>query len=366
MAFIVADRVKETSTSTGTGAFTLSGAVTGFTTFSAAKITYPFTKTMGVGDTFCYAIVAVDENGAPTGEWEVGDGTYSAVNTLTRSRVTSNSAGTTTQLSFSAGTKEVMLVVPADQVRYNKLAPYTSGLSIYVNQSTGSATNDGLSPSRPVQYISQAMTRLAAYAWHIKSHHGLYADLYLADGVYNAAVNVPDDVVLSIYPTTGSASTVTIGPSSGNAINVGRNAEVIVSGVTLTAVSGSAISVEQGGVCEVYNDVVFGECGEAHVTSYGEAIIYGVTIAGDAPYFASAKYGGRITLAENEDITLSGTRAFTAFAEAKFCGIVESLCTFTGTASGLQYEVSRNAVVQAMNDLPGTSGTALYGGVYAV
>ena len=58
-----ADRVMETSTTTGASDFTLAGAVTGYISFNTA---------FGTGATFRYCIEAVDGDGVPTGEWEVG------------------------------------------------------------------------------------------------------------------------------------------------------------------------------------------------------------------------------------------------------------------------------------------------------
>lgn len=88
-----ADRVKDTSTTTGTGNVTLSGTPpTGFVSFSAA---------FGVGRTFDYAIVMDDDS-----EWEVGYGYLSASTTLVRQTVTASSnAGAA--VNFSAGTKNV-------------------------------------------------------------------------------------------------------------------------------------------------------------------------------------------------------------------------------------------------------------------
>jgi len=107
MALIVTDRVKETSTTTGTGALTLAGAATGFRAFSAVCST---------NDTFYYAIQAVDGSGAPTGDWEVGLGTYSGANTLTRTTVlASSNAGAA--VSLAAGTKQVWLDLAASQVK---------------------------------------------------------------------------------------------------------------------------------------------------------------------------------------------------------------------------------------------------------
>lgn len=99
MPLIQADRVKETTTSTSTGAVTLAGAATGFQTFSAA---------IGNGNT-CYYTIA----GQTGSEWEVGIGTYtSAGNTLSRTTVlASSNAGSL--VNFSAGTKDVFVTYPA-------------------------------------------------------------------------------------------------------------------------------------------------------------------------------------------------------------------------------------------------------------
>ena len=103
MAYVVADRVFEQATTTGTGAFTLAGAATGYRAFSAV---------CAVADTVPYVIEAVDSNGVPTGDWETGIGTYSGSNTLTRSVIlASSNAGSA--VNFAAGVKNVFLSVPS-------------------------------------------------------------------------------------------------------------------------------------------------------------------------------------------------------------------------------------------------------------
>ena len=98
MAFVLADRVKETTTTTGTGTVTLGGAATGFQSFSA----------IGNGNNTYYTIA-----GQGTSEWEVGIGTYtSSGTTLSRDTVLSSSAGGS-KVSFSAGTKDVFVTYPA-------------------------------------------------------------------------------------------------------------------------------------------------------------------------------------------------------------------------------------------------------------
>jgi hypothetical protein len=101
MAFVLANRVKETTTTTGTGAVTLAGASTGFQSFAA----------IGNTNTTYYTIAGQTGN-----EWEVGIGTYSTTGpTLTRTTVLSNSSATQpSALSFSAGTKDVFVSYPAE------------------------------------------------------------------------------------------------------------------------------------------------------------------------------------------------------------------------------------------------------------
>ena len=116
MAFVVANRVRETTTTTGTGTITLGGAATGFQTFAA----------VGNGNSTYYTIA-----GQGTNEWEVGIGTYTASGTtLSRDLVLSSSAGGTTKVNFSSGTKDVFVDYPAEKAFLGfttKTANYTAG-----------------------------------------------------------------------------------------------------------------------------------------------------------------------------------------------------------------------------------------------
>jgi molybdopterin-binding protein len=95
MALVVKDRVRETSTTTGTGTFTLAGAVAGFQTFSSA---------IGNTNTTYYTITN-------NTEWEVGIGTVGA-GTLARTTILASS-NSGSAVSFSAGTKDVFCTYPA-------------------------------------------------------------------------------------------------------------------------------------------------------------------------------------------------------------------------------------------------------------
>jgi len=117
MPLVIADRVRETSTTTGTGTLTLDGAVTGFRTFGSA---------IGSGNT-CYYTITL---GA---DWEVGLGTV-GTGTLARTTVL-RSSNSNNAVNFGAGTKDVFVTYTAERSVYkdasnnvNALGTISSGV----------------------------------------------------------------------------------------------------------------------------------------------------------------------------------------------------------------------------------------------
>jgi hypothetical protein len=104
VALKLADRVVELSTSTGTGAFTLSGAQAGYQAFSSR---------LANGDTTYYTIQGKNGDGSLNNEWEVGLGTYSS-GTLTRDTVL-DSSNSGSLVNFSAGNKDVFIDLPSEK-----------------------------------------------------------------------------------------------------------------------------------------------------------------------------------------------------------------------------------------------------------
>jgi hypothetical protein len=100
MALVIADRVKVTTTTTGTGDLTLGSASTGFQDFNA----------VGDGNTTYYAVAS-----AISTEWEVGLGTYTASGTTLSRDTILASSNSGSAVNFSAGTKDVFVVAPADK-----------------------------------------------------------------------------------------------------------------------------------------------------------------------------------------------------------------------------------------------------------
>jgi len=128
MAFVIKDRVKETTTTTGTGAVSLAGAVSSFVDFSSA---------IGNTNTTYYAIVHQSSD-----EWEVGIGTYSSSgNTLARTTLLSSSTGSA--INFTAGTKDVFVTLPASQVVNTSSSPSFENVSISGTLTVGGITSIG-------------------------------------------------------------------------------------------------------------------------------------------------------------------------------------------------------------------------------
>ena len=121
MALVIADRVKDSTTTTGTGTVTLSGtAATGYQNFSV----------IGNGNTTYYTIA-----GQGTTEWEVGIGTYTTAGpTLARTTILSSSnAGAA--VNFSAGTKDVFVTYPSEYATFTG-----AGQAIVLNNATASVS----------------------------------------------------------------------------------------------------------------------------------------------------------------------------------------------------------------------------------
>lgn len=126
MSIILADRVKETTTTVGLGTITLAGTSDTFKAFSA----------IGVGNTTYYAIVAQGND-----SWEVGIGTVGS-GTLSRDTVLASSHANA-KVNFAAGTKDVFVTLPAGKmVTKDNATGINSGISLadYVDFDTAAAS----------------------------------------------------------------------------------------------------------------------------------------------------------------------------------------------------------------------------------
>lgn len=101
MALVLKDRVQETTTTVGTGAYTLAGAVQGYQSFSV----------IGNGNTTFYAVTN-------NTDWEVGLGTYTSSGTTLSRDTIFESSNSGNAVNWGAGTKTIFVSYPAERAIY--------------------------------------------------------------------------------------------------------------------------------------------------------------------------------------------------------------------------------------------------------
>lgn len=221
----IADRVRETTTTTGTSTITLAGAVPGHRTFSTA-----FTD----GTVVYYCITNYVD-------WEVGYGTFTtAGNTLTRSYVLSSS-NSNALVNFGAGTKEVINTAPKDL-----FSSFDS--KMVLPKSVAGGTNVTLTT--------------------LEASNGTL----ILTGVLTASINLITPIIgrwTIVNTTTGGAWTITARTSSGTGIIIPRNTSrtVVADGVNVidpeSGLSSLYLGVGANAVGVTYNAVVTGSLGYA-------------------------------------------------------------------------------------------------------
>jgi hypothetical protein len=240
MPYVVADRVKENSTSIGTGNFTLSGAATGFRTFNSA---------IGVNNTTTYVIS--DSTG---GQWEVGLGTLTASTTLRREIVFSNSSGGTSFINFSAGAKTVFVSMSAAPRNDNTVLGTSVGFSPDAYQST---TVVGFGASAGADFAT-AVGRDANASGGSSSAFGRAATASGADSVaigrsasvggtnavgigYAASASQENSVALGINTNASISNAVVVGPTSTANGTTAPYDKAVVVGATSTTFGGITV-----------------------------------------------------------------------------------------------------------------------------
>lgn len=179
MPLVIADRVKETSTTTGTGTFTLAGVATGgFRTFASG---------IGSGNT-CYYTISDGTN------WEVGIGTV-GTGTLARDTVYSSS-NSGNKVDFPAGEKEVFVTYPAQSITNAD----TAVVGYTIDGDGDVITTGTLKPGLrfPFSGTIQSVTLLADVSGSIVVD--IWKDTYA-----NYPPTVADSICASAKPTLSSA-----------------------------------------------------------------------------------------------------------------------------------------------------------------
>jgi len=347
MSLVLADRVRQTSTTTGSGTFTLDGSVTGFQSFSA----------VGDGNTTYYTITL-------DAQWEVGIGTYSA-GTLTRDTVISSSTGS--KIAFAAGTKDVFVSYPAEKsvnqdANNRVLIPYTSGVTNVGSLNVGDATSHtdsgviaGFTASEPLylytslQNTSSANTSYASYAVN-DGGHTAYAELGINNANYSYSA--------AGYPNNGfSTPLASFVESYGGPLVIGswdsQKISFIVNGAVNTA---DAMTIETTGAVTIPNAAITG--GSITALDSNFTLQDNVDPTKQAQFQLSAittATTGTYTLPA-ATTTLAGLGTVQTFtANQTFSG---TTYTFTGNVSMTSSSFTRTATTQ--NWLDGSMSTATW------
>lgn len=225
MALVYADRVMETTTTTGTGAVTLAGAVTGHRTFGAA---------LSDGDTTYYTIESADLSA-----WEVGIGTYTASGTTLSRDTVLASTNSNAAVSFGSGTKRVFVTAPA-RALHGIPSPGDVKMGAYTTPDPGWLLCDGLAISRTTYaaLFAKISTTYGAgdgsTTFNIPDYRGVFPVGAVAGGDYDLGDTGGAE---SIALTTGEM------PSHSHSFNASDTfdaGETSLSGNYLTAYDGTA------------------------------------------------------------------------------------------------------------------------------
>ena len=209
MALVLADRVRESSTTTGTGTITLAGASFGYQSFAV----------VGDGNDTYYTIYD------PTsGDWEVGIGTYTASGTTLSRTTVLSSTNAGSLVSFGAGAKDVFVTYPSErsvyrdsantytvQQAFDALTANTAG----IGTATLTAGTVATTPSSGTDIANKAYVDTVAAAG-IHYHTPVYVESPNTAGNLNATYN---------NGTAGVGATLT---------NAGTQATLVIDGVTLS------------------------------------------------------------------------------------------------------------------------------------
>jgi len=275
MALVVNDRVKETSTTTGTGTFDLAGAASGFQTFVAGIAT---------GNTTYYAIF-----NQGTTEWEVGTGTVTDATPDTLSRTTiyaSSNSGSA--VDFASGTKDVFCTLPASKTVFGKQEGTDFVDSLLVGHSTTGTLDDAGDNTGVgidcLQSLTSGDSNVAVGYAAGKLINSGYSNTCIGRGAGVALTTGDNNTALGI-------NTLDTNATANNNTAVGRRALYTATGAGNTAVGEGAADLIAGGA---YNICIGKDAGNNISSGDGNVVIGNADVS-------SATGNDQLSISDGED-----------------------------------------------------------------
>ena len=240
MAFVLKDRVKESSTTTGTGNISLSGALATFDTFASY---------MSTNDTTYYAIV----NTSGADEWEVGLGTFQSDGTLARTTVYAGSNGTSA-VNFGSGQKDVFMTYAANRAVYTDSSGDLSEDTDSVNEGstnlyfTNARVDARLSGGTGVTYTSGeiAIGQAVNTDSNVQFNNVTVDGTLSTDDLTAATVTTSGNVIVTGNLTVNGTTTTV----NSNTVAIGDNILVLNSDEAGTPSQNAGIEIERGTAVE--------------------------------------------------------------------------------------------------------------------
>lgn len=345
MAILVKDRVKETTTTTGTGAVTLLGAAGGFQSFSA----------IGNGNVTYYAIV-----GQLSSDWEVGIGTYtSSGTTLSRDTILASS-NSGSAVNFSAGVKDVFVTYPASagQLPYtlnNKTSAYTvvvSDLGKVINCTTGTFT---------VSLTSAATLGAGFNCWVWNSGAGTIT----IDPASSETIDGASTISLLANQTTQIISNGTnwysVGGPSGTLQGITNSGAPFTTalgsgaGTSVTGPSNTFVGYQAGTATTTGNTLTAVGYQALDSNILGEsAVAVGGAALGSATGFFSLGFYSINSVAVGVTALTNQTTGYSNTAVGNFAGSylnTQTLSTYVGTSAGAYNRGDNNVFLGASNGI---------------
>lgn len=296
MALVLKDRVKETTTTTGTGSFALAGAVTGYDSFGQ----------IGNGNTTYYAVYL--DGGS---EWEVGIGTYTSPSTLARTTIlASSNAGSA--VNFSAGQKTIWCDYPAGKATFQD----ASGV---VNAPTFTASTAVKSPYFDATTSAGGALRNAGgtnqIQWGAGGGNNVSIDVSTNLNGTNAQIDISPTGTGHVHMKPTGSGSIEIAPTNAGTMN-----NMVIGGTT--AVAGSFTNLSVTGTTsfdgsEGTNGQVLTSAGSGNTPTWttpttgtvtsvsGTGSVNGITLTGTVTSSGNLTLGGTLGSIANSQLTNS-------------------------------------------------------------